>query len=257
MPITKPLWAVSSHTQARPYAARPLLQGVNHTTARPHLTLHALLWAPVPPTAPAPFLLPFRASGGKGHSKTPNGGLPPGCLQRAWSTACELLPAPCSPGLPPPRCPPGSLAARAREKACWLGCFQKFLAYLLLSVACFLHPVLVWHVTIPGRTPGWRRAHGAALSTRLGPPHSAAVTWLQDRAHWPWLRPWGCGPVRPPRCFAAGMCLRCILRVGDQRLHPQEPLSVEVCAWTELSQGAGHFPAETHPVSRALLSATP
>lgn len=48
------------------------------------------------------------------------------------------------------QCPPGSLAARAREKACWLGCFQKFLAYLLLSVACFLHPVLVWHVTIPG-----------------------------------------------------------------------------------------------------------
>ncbi|XP_020664427.3 transmembrane protein 72 [Pogona vitticeps] len=30
------------------------------------------------------------------------------------------------------------------------GAFQKFLAYLLLSVACFLHPVLVWHVTIPG-----------------------------------------------------------------------------------------------------------
>ncbi|XP_005856648.1 PREDICTED: transmembrane protein 72 [Myotis brandtii] len=48
------------------------------------------------------------------------------------------------------QCQPGSLAARAREKARWLGCFQKFLAYLLLSVACFLHPVLVWHVTIPG-----------------------------------------------------------------------------------------------------------
>ncbi|XP_008051508.1 transmembrane protein 72 [Carlito syrichta] len=45
---------------------------------------------------------------------------------------------------------PGSLADRARQKAQWLGCFQKFLAYMLLSVACFLHPVLVWHVTIPG-----------------------------------------------------------------------------------------------------------
>ncbi|XP_029465472.1 transmembrane protein 72 [Rhinatrema bivittatum] len=38
---------------------------------------------------------------------------------------------------------------------CWrkiarLGGFQKFLGYVLLSVACFLHPVLVWHVTIPG-----------------------------------------------------------------------------------------------------------
>nr|XP_003225444.2 PREDICTED: transmembrane protein 72 [Anolis carolinensis] len=38
---------------------------------------------------------------------------------------------------------------------CWKqarrrGAFQKFLAYVLLSIACFLHPVLVWHVTIPG-----------------------------------------------------------------------------------------------------------
>ncbi|KAK2508492.1 hypothetical protein MC885_000768 [Smutsia gigantea] len=48
------------------------------------------------------------------------------------------------------QCQPGSLAYRAKEKAHWLGCFQKFLAYMLLSVACFLHPVLVWHVTIPG-----------------------------------------------------------------------------------------------------------
>uniref|UniRef100_A0A0P6IYA1 Transmembrane protein 72 n=1 Tax=Heterocephalus glaber TaxID=10181 RepID=A0A0P6IYA1_HETGA len=48
------------------------------------------------------------------------------------------------------KCQPGSLAHMAREKAHWLGCFQKFLAYMLLSVACFLHPVLVWHVTIPG-----------------------------------------------------------------------------------------------------------
>ncbi|XP_066242576.1 transmembrane protein 72-like isoform X2 [Saccopteryx leptura] len=48
------------------------------------------------------------------------------------------------------QCLPGSLTYRAREKAYWLGCFQKFLAYMLLSVACFLHPVLVWHVTIPG-----------------------------------------------------------------------------------------------------------
>ncbi|XP_058155180.1 transmembrane protein 72 [Dasypus novemcinctus] len=48
------------------------------------------------------------------------------------------------------QCRPGSLAHRAGESAHWLGCFQRFLAYLLLSVACFLHPVLVWHVTIPG-----------------------------------------------------------------------------------------------------------
>ncbi|XP_042316443.1 transmembrane protein 72 [Sceloporus undulatus] len=38
---------------------------------------------------------------------------------------------------------------------CWKqarrrGAYQKFLAYVLLSLACFLHPVIVWHVTIPG-----------------------------------------------------------------------------------------------------------
>ncbi|XP_053164923.1 transmembrane protein 72 [Hemicordylus capensis] len=44
---------------------------------------------------------------------------------------------------------------RPMVHTCWKqarrrGAFQKFLAYLLLSVACFLHPVIVWHVTIPG-----------------------------------------------------------------------------------------------------------
>ncbi|ETE71556.1 Transmembrane protein 72, partial [Ophiophagus hannah] len=38
---------------------------------------------------------------------------------------------------------------------CWLrakrrGAFQKFLAYALLSVACFLSPVHVWQVLLPG-----------------------------------------------------------------------------------------------------------
>ncbi|KAM9326236.1 transmembrane protein 72 [Gastrophryne carolinensis] len=35
-------------------------------------------------------------------------------------------------------------------KTARMGGFQKFLGYGILSVACFLHPVLVWHVTIPG-----------------------------------------------------------------------------------------------------------
>ncbi|XP_032082079.1 transmembrane protein 72 [Thamnophis elegans] len=39
--------------------------------------------------------------------------------------------------------------------ACWLrakrqGAFQKFLAYALLSVACFLSPVHIWQVVLPG-----------------------------------------------------------------------------------------------------------
>ncbi|XP_034271671.1 transmembrane protein 72 [Pantherophis guttatus] len=39
--------------------------------------------------------------------------------------------------------------------ACWLrakrrGAFQKFLAYALLSIACFLSPVHIWQVVFPG-----------------------------------------------------------------------------------------------------------
>ncbi|XP_009697834.1 PREDICTED: transmembrane protein 72 [Cariama cristata] len=45
---------------------------------------------------------------------------------------------------------PDSLAQACWKQARCPGSFQKFLGYMLLSVACFLHPVLVWHVTIPG-----------------------------------------------------------------------------------------------------------
>ncbi|XP_064923477.1 transmembrane protein 72 isoform X2 [Columba livia] len=45
---------------------------------------------------------------------------------------------------------PDSLAQTCWKQARCPGSFQKFLGYTLLSVACFLHPVLVWHVTIPG-----------------------------------------------------------------------------------------------------------
>ncbi|KFW88636.1 Transmembrane protein 72, partial [Phalacrocorax carbo] len=52
---------------------------------------------------------------------------------------------------------PDSLAQACWKRAKRPGSFQKFLGYTLLSVACFLHPVLVWHVTIPGEEPtlGW------------------------------------------------------------------------------------------------------
>ncbi|XP_060096756.1 transmembrane protein 72 [Heteronotia binoei] len=48
-----------------------------------------------------------------------------------------------------------ALPVRFMRHPCWkevgrCRAFQKFLAYVLLSVACFLHPVLVWYVTIPG-----------------------------------------------------------------------------------------------------------
>lgn len=33
-----------------------------------------------------------------------------------------------------------------------IGGFHKFLYYSIMSVVCFLHPVLVWHAIIPGKT---------------------------------------------------------------------------------------------------------
>uniref|UniRef100_A0A8D2Q3X4 Transmembrane protein 72 n=1 Tax=Varanus komodoensis TaxID=61221 RepID=A0A8D2Q3X4_VARKO len=56
------------------------------------------------------------------------------------TSACRFS---CSPGS-------GSVMHTCRRQARHRGAFQKFLAYILLSVACFIHPVLVWHVTIPG-----------------------------------------------------------------------------------------------------------
>uniref|UniRef100_A0A8D0L191 Transmembrane protein 72 n=1 Tax=Sphenodon punctatus TaxID=8508 RepID=A0A8D0L191_SPHPU len=47
-------------------------------------------------------------------------------------------------------CQPGSVAHGCWKQASRRRGFQKFLGYVLFSVACFLHPVLVWHVTIPG-----------------------------------------------------------------------------------------------------------
>lgn len=32
-----------------------------------------------------------------------------------------------------------------------VGGFQKFLYYTVMSVMCFLHPVLVWHAVVPGK----------------------------------------------------------------------------------------------------------
>uniref|UniRef100_A0A8C3LBG8 Transmembrane protein 72 n=1 Tax=Chrysolophus pictus TaxID=9089 RepID=A0A8C3LBG8_CHRPC len=74
---------------------------------------------------------------------------------------------------------PDSLAHSCWKQARRPGSFQKFLGYTLLSVACFLHPVIVWHVTIPGsmlvltalayfllskrrKTPGHKEVHPEA-----------------------------------------------------------------------------------------------
>ncbi|KAL0964143.1 hypothetical protein UPYG_G00319680 [Umbra pygmaea] len=47
-------------------------------------------------------------------------------------------------------CPPGWRVFVLWRKFAHLGGFQKFLYYSMMSVVCFLHPVLVWHATIPG-----------------------------------------------------------------------------------------------------------
>ncbi|KFQ91268.1 Transmembrane protein 72, partial [Nipponia nippon] len=77
---------------------------------------------------------------------------------------------------------PDSLAQACWKRARRPGSFQKFLGYMLLSVACFLHPVLVWHVTIPGEEPmlGWgvvqmKEEHGL-LGAREGQYVDAPAT---------------------------------------------------------------------------------
>ncbi|KAG5831702.1 hypothetical protein ANANG_G00306540 [Anguilla anguilla] len=47
-------------------------------------------------------------------------------------------------------CPPKWKVFVLWKKLATLGGFQKFLYYTLMSVVCFLHPVLLWHAVIPG-----------------------------------------------------------------------------------------------------------
>ncbi|XP_029926764.1 transmembrane protein 72 [Myripristis murdjan] len=47
-------------------------------------------------------------------------------------------------------CPPDWQVFLLWGKMARLGGFQKFLYYSIMSVVCFLHPVLVWHAIIPG-----------------------------------------------------------------------------------------------------------
>ncbi|KAJ8248529.1 hypothetical protein GJAV_G00242990 [Gymnothorax javanicus] len=47
-------------------------------------------------------------------------------------------------------CPPEWKVFVLWKKLATLGGFQKFLYYTLMSVMCFLHPVLLWHAIIPG-----------------------------------------------------------------------------------------------------------
>ncbi|XP_077586122.1 transmembrane protein 72 [Stigmatopora nigra] len=47
-------------------------------------------------------------------------------------------------------CPPDCHLFTLWGKMAKVGGFHKFLYYSIMSVVCFLHPVLVWHATIPG-----------------------------------------------------------------------------------------------------------
>ncbi|TNN00045.1 transmembrane protein 72 isoform X2 [Takifugu flavidus] len=47
-------------------------------------------------------------------------------------------------------CPPDWQLFLLWGKMAHVGGFHKFLSYSIMSVVCFLHPVLVWHAVIPG-----------------------------------------------------------------------------------------------------------
>ncbi|XP_074986839.1 transmembrane protein 72 isoform X2 [Caretta caretta] len=92
---------------------------------------------------------------------------------------------------------PGSLAHTFWKRTTQPASFQKFLGYVLLSVACFLHPVLVWHVTIPGSGdteqtftfPGGRREQRASLlgqmKSILKGSEDKSAGWLAEPAPTP------------------------------------------------------------------------
>lgn len=48
-------------------------------------------------------------------------------------------------------CPPNWQVFILWGKMARVGGFHKFLYYSIMSVVCFLHPVLVWHAIIPGK----------------------------------------------------------------------------------------------------------
>ncbi|XP_030059037.1 transmembrane protein 72 isoform X1 [Microcaecilia unicolor] len=67
-----------------------------------------------------------------------------------WKQSSSMVGSEASPTPDSSSCQSESTMYVCWRKIARLGGFQKFLGYVLLSVACFLHPVLVWHVTIPG-----------------------------------------------------------------------------------------------------------
>lgn len=110
-----------------------------------------------------------------------------------------------------PRYEPDSLAHACWKRARRPGSFQKFLGYTLLSVACFLHPVLIWHVTIPGEESmlGWGVAqieekHGL-LSAREGGDVQGAGP-VADGAELARPRASPCLSPQPTRSSPQGPC---------------------------------------------------
>lgn len=55
-----------------------------------------------------------------------------------------------------------------------VGGFHKFLSYSIMSVVCFLHPVLVWHAVIPGK---WNPADLRSIIRRCQLPHTCCIVF--------------------------------------------------------------------------------
>ncbi|XP_052006749.1 transmembrane protein 72-like isoform X2 [Xyrauchen texanus] len=91
-------------------------------------------------------------------------------------------------------CPPTWKFFIVWKKMAKVGGFQKFLYYTMMSVMCFLHPVLVWHAVIPDMgdteqtfsffhiTSGKRASFFHSNSQIFGPTDSAQSMLGQDQS---------------------------------------------------------------------------
>uniref|UniRef100_A0A8C5FVX1 Uncharacterized protein n=1 Tax=Gadus morhua TaxID=8049 RepID=A0A8C5FVX1_GADMO len=96
------------------------------------------------------------------------------------SSVCFLSPHPDN------SCPPDWRVFVLWGKMAGVGGFHKFLYYSIMSLVCFLHPVLVWHAVIPGTMtlPGNSRQRPVPEPTKEGDRGRRGRGWIWGWGSW-------------------------------------------------------------------------
>ncbi|KAM8851862.1 transmembrane protein 72 [Synchiropus picturatus] len=85
-------------------------------------------------------------------------------------------------------CPPDWQLFMLWGKMAHVGGFHKFLYYSIMSLVCFLHPVLVWHAIIPGIMLLVTAAFNFILSKKSKREQDLTTVRVSDRAEQSGLR---------------------------------------------------------------------